>query len=105
MLSDQMVIDGLEMYDVEHKKVFVKGAPRRAISGLAVSILESESEIRESFESAFVQAATSSIAMSEVVNAIVTDASTLDPIAKLAVEAVRSKVAASAIGSVVLFPS
>lgn len=84
----------------------MKGAIHSVLSGLLLSILEEECRNRKSFQSSFVQLATSSIVVPKFAKAIVSDATRLASIAKFAVEAVRGEVSVLTRGSVfIVFPS
>lgn len=86
------MIDALETCNVDQNKAFIKDVLRSALNSILLLILEDESGIRESFESAIFQVATSVKAVSKIGKAIMTDAVVLAPIAMFSVKAVKSKV-------------
>lgn len=101
-LAQRMVIYALETCDVDHNKAFIEGALRSALNSLLLSILENKCGIRELFESAIVQVATSLKVASKIATTIVTDAVVFAPIAKFTTEAVQSETTESAKESVAM---
>lgn len=89
---------------MNHNKAFVKVALRCALNSLLKSNLEDESGIRELFDSAILQVATSQMVMSKIAKALVNDHAVLTPIANFTAEAGTSGVANSARESVAVSP-
>lgn len=73
-LAERTVIDALKTCNVDYNKASIKGALCSVVNSLLFSILEDESKIRKSFESAIVQVAASVKMVSRTAKAIVADA-------------------------------
>lgn len=93
-LAERTLTHALRTCNVNQDKAIFRVVRLSALNSLLQLIHNNESGIRESFESAIVQVATTTKIVSKVSMAIVTDASVLAAIVKFAAEEVRSEVAA-----------
>lgn len=83
-VSEQTVINALEMCDVDYNKAFVKGAILSALNILLLSIMENFPGTIETFEGAIMQVATASRTLAAMASAIAKNATLIAPIAQFA---------------------